>query len=77
MMYSNDDSSNLYQRFISYLPGLVFGAIAMVLVATSQLRLPETYIIQRQLIPPPPQLERFAFGYQEVIADMFCYKKFA
>lgn len=68
-MNSTDHSLNLYQRFASYLPGMVLGAIAMALVATSQLRLPETFTIERQLIPPPPQLERFAFGYQEVIAD--------
>jgi len=69
MMYSNN-FSNFYQRVSSYLPGLVLGAVAMALVATSQLRLPETYTIDRQLIPPPPHIEHFAFGYQEVIADM-------
>jgi tetratricopeptide (TPR) repeat protein len=69
MMYSDDQSSNQYQRFISYLPGLVLGAVAIALVAISQMRLPATYTIQRQLIPPPPHIERFAFGYQEVIAD--------
>lgn len=68
-MNSTDHSLNLYQRFSSYLPGLVLGALAMALVAISQLRLPDTYTIERQLIPPPPHLERFAFGYQEVIAD--------
>lgn len=69
MMYSTDHPSNLYQRFTSYLPGMVLGAVAIALVATSQLRLPETYTIERQLIPPPPHIERFTFGYQEVIAD--------
>lgn len=68
-MNSTDHSLNFYQRFSSYLPGLVLGAVAVALVATSQLRLPETYTIERQLIPPPPHVERFAFGYQEVIAD--------
>lgn len=69
MMYSTDHSANFYQRFLSYLPGMTLGAVAIALVATSQLRLPDTYKIERQLIPPPPHVERFAFGYQEVIAD--------
>jgi hypothetical protein len=68
-MHSTGLHSNFYQRFVSYLPGLVLGTVAIALVATSQLRLPDTYKIDRQLIPPPPHIERFAFGYQEVIAD--------
>jgi tetratricopeptide (TPR) repeat protein len=68
-MHSTGLHSNFYQRFVSYLPGLVLGAVAIALVATSQLRLPDTINVDRQLIPPPPHLERFAFGYQEVIAD--------
>jgi hypothetical protein len=68
-MHSTGLHSNFYQRFVSYLPGLVLGTVAIALVATSQLRLPDTYKVERQLIPPPPHIERFAFGYQEVIAD--------
>jgi hypothetical protein len=68
-MYVNDIAPNSFQRFKSYLPGLVLGGLAIALLAVSQLHLPKTYTIERQLIPPPPHLERFAFGYQEVMAD--------
>lgn len=68
-MDSPDQSVNFYKSLLSYLPGLVFGAFAMALVVSSQLRVPATFTIERQLIPPPPHLERFSFGYQEVIAD--------
>ena len=69
-MYLNDSlAPNSFQRVKSYLPGFILGGLAIALLAVSQLRLPETYTIDRQLIPPPPHLERFAFGYQEVIAD--------
>lgn len=69
-MYMNDTTPNSFQRLKSYVPGLVLGGLAIALVATSQLRLPKTYTIERQLIPPPPHIERFAFGYQEIIADI-------
>ena len=70
MTYLNTISPiSFYDRMKSILPGTIFGLIAVILVATSHSNLPETYTIKRQLIPPPPHLEHFAFGYKEILAD--------
>lgn len=66
---NSDDHANILIRVGSYLPALVFGVFSVLLIASSHLRLPSTSVIERQLIPPPPYIERFAFGYQEVIAN--------
>lgn len=63
-------NANISQRIISYLPGFFLGVFAIVLLAISQLHIPQTYTVERRLIPPPPRIEHFTFGYQEVTANM-------
>lgn len=62
-------SPNFFQRSLSWLPTILFGVGGVVLLTVSQIKVPQTYTVDRQLIPPPPYIERFSFGYQEVLAD--------
>lgn len=62
--------SHPLNRFMAVLPGLLVGGLALALVIGSQLKVPDLVTAEKRLIPPPPQIERFAFGYQEIIADM-------
>ncbi|MDG0817770.1 tetratricopeptide repeat protein [Bdellovibrio svalbardensis] len=47
------------------------GIFAFLLVVLSSLLRPGVKFEEKHLILPPPQIERFSFGYSEVVADVF------
>lgn len=51
------------------IPSILLGIFALNLVALSHYSKPSLLQVERHLVAPPVQLEKFAFGYQEAIAD--------
>lgn len=51
--------------------GVVLGAFSILVIALTQMMSSsQTLTFPRNLIAPPPLIERFSFGYQEVLADL-------
>lgn len=64
-------SSIFFQRErIRKVSSVMLGTFAFFLVTYTQVKMKPMHSMQRVLIAPPPQLERFSFGYQESIADV-------
>ncbi len=55
--------------YFQRIPSLVLGILSFSLIVISHYLKPSLQSYERHLIAPPHQLERFAFGYQEAIAD--------
>lgn len=54
---------------IREIPSMILGVFAFFVVVLSE-RYSQSLVVQtRELISPPPMLERFSFGYSEVLAD--------
>lgn len=60
---------HLYSFSFKQIPSFLLGICALILLSLTQITKPDPSTVVRDLIAPPPQLNRFSFGYQEVIAD--------
>lgn len=71
-MVSVNSSSHSSYVFKGKIPSVLLGVFSLccIVFTNTNLSNPQKKAFQRELIAPPPMIERFAFGYSDVAADM-------